>query len=154
MAVELSRNYRADERSWPFGAVVVVGGQIAGKGVNRVVELRDPTAHAEVMALRATGSSLGRHVLEDAVLYSSSEPCPMCLAACYWARVPRVVFAATTYDVASFGLPDLAIYEELKAPAELRSLREDASEDDLRRNATAVLRDWAQRYGCRTEAAR
>ncbi len=106
------------------------------------------------MALRAAGSSLGRHVLEDAVLYSSSEPCPMCLAACYWARVPRVVFAATTGDVAAFGLPDLAIYEELNAPAELRSLREDPGEDDLRQDATAVMRDWARRYGCQTEPTR
>jgi guanine deaminase len=93
-----------------------LSGQIAGKGVNRVVELHDPAAHAEVMALRAAGSALGRHVFEDAVLYSSSEPCPMCLAACYWACVQRVVFAATSYDVAACGLQDLAIYEELKLP--------------------------------------
>lgn len=88
-AVELSRGYRDDQRRWPFGAIVVVGGQIAGQGVNRVVELHDPAAHAEIMALRAAGMALGRHVFEDAVLYSSSEPCPMCLAACYCGRSPR-----------------------------------------------------------------
>jgi guanine deaminase len=99
------------------------------------------------MALRDASSSLGRYLLEDGALYSSSEPCPMCLAARYWARIPRVVFAATTDDVACCGLSDLAIYEELRAPAELKSLREDASEGDLRQDATSVLRDWAQRYG-------
>ena len=147
MAVELSRGYHDDRRRWPFGAILVVGGQIVGTGVNRVVELHDPTAHAEIMALRAAGCALDRHVFADAVLYSSSEPCPMCLAACYWAHVPRVVFAATTHYVACCGLPDLAIYGELSAPAALRSLREDASEGDLRQDATAVLHEWAQRYG-------
>jgi guanine deaminase len=68
----------------------------------------------------------------------------MCLAACYWACVNRVVFAATTYDVAGCGVRDLAIYSELKTPAELRSLVEDASEGDLRQVATAVLQDWAR----------
>jgi guanine deaminase len=144
LAVELSRGYRDDQRRWPFGAIIVVGGQIAGKGVNRVVELHDPAAHAEVMALRAAGSALGRHVFEDAVLYSSSEPCPMCLAACYWACVQRVVFAATSYDVAACGLQDLAIYEELKLPAGRRSVHEDAGGDDLRHDATAELQDWAR----------
>jgi tRNA(Arg) A34 adenosine deaminase TadA len=73
-------------------------------GTSSVVELRDPTAHAEVMALRAAGTKLGRHLMEDAVMYSSSEPCPMCLTACYWARVPRLVYAATSHDVAVNGL--------------------------------------------------
>jgi guanine deaminase len=147
MAVKLSRGYHDDGRRWPFGAILVVGGQVVGTGVNRVVELHDPAAHAEVMALRAAGSALGRHVFTDAVLYSSSEPCPMCLAACYWACVPRVVFAATSRDVAAVGVRDLAIYDELKLPAELRSVREDAGGDDLRRDAAAVLRDWAERQG-------
>jgi guanine deaminase len=71
----------------------------------------------------------------------------MCLAACYWARVPRVVFAARSCDVAGCGLGDLAIREELRLPAGHRSVREDASKDELRQVATAVLRDWAERYG-------
>lgn len=146
-AVELSRSYREDRRRWPFGAIVVVGDQIVGQGVNRVVELHDPAAHAEVMALRAAGSALSRHEFPDAVLYSSSEPCPMCLAACYWACIPRVVFAATSRDVADCGLRDLAIYEELRLPAEHRSMQEDPGQGDLRQDAIAVLRDWARRYG-------
>jgi guanine deaminase len=83
LAVELSRGFLHDERRWPFGAVVVVEGQIVGQDVNRVVELHDPTAHAEVMALRPAGARLDRYHFEDGVLYASSQPCPMCLAACY-----------------------------------------------------------------------
>jgi guanine deaminase len=146
LAVELSRGYLHDDRRWPFGALVVVGDRVAGQGINRVEELHDPTAHAEVMALRAAAASLGRHLLEDGVLYSSSEPCPMCLAACYWACLPRVVFGATSYDVAACGLRDLQLYAELARPAAHRSMREDACGGDLRRDATAVLQDWARRF--------
>jgi guanine deaminase len=146
LAVELSCGYRDDPRRWPFGAVVVTDGKIAGQGINQVVELHDPTAHAEVMALRAAGETLAAHLFEDAVLYSSSEPCPMCLAACYWACVPRVVYAATSFDAAGNGLRDLAIYDELKLPAEHRSLREDASGGDLRSEAVTVLQDWHDQF--------
>jgi guanine deaminase len=145
MAVQLSRCYLEDGRRWPFGAVVVADGEVAGRGVNQVVELCDPTAHAEVLALRAAGRALGRHQFEDAILYSSSEPCPMCLAACYWARLDRVVFAATTGDVAANGLSDLTVYEQLRLPAESRSLPEVGDGDDLREQAVAALRDWAGR---------
>jgi len=96
MAMELSRSYRDDQRRWPFGAIVVVAGTMAGQGVNQVVELNDPTAHAETMALRAACTTRRSHLLEDGVLYSSSEPCPMCLAACCWACIPRIVYAATS----------------------------------------------------------
>jgi guanine deaminase len=144
-AIELSRGYLDDERRWPFGALVVVGGEIAGEGVNRVVETRDPTAHAEVMALRAAGAALGRHLFADGVLYASSEPCPMCLTACYWACLPRVVFGATTQDVAAHGLRDLVLYRELSRPAGQRSMAEQACGGALRREAASVLGDWAER---------
>jgi guanine deaminase len=101
--------------------------------------------YAEVLALRAAGQALGTHQFENATLYSSSEPCPMCLAACYWARLGRVVFAATTHDVAANGLSDLAVYEQLRLPAESRSLPEVADGNDLREQAVAALRDWAGR---------
>jgi guanine deaminase len=143
MAVELSRSYRDDPRSWPFGAILVGEGQILGRGFNQVVELRDPSAHAEIMALRAAGRARGQHVFEDSVLYSSSEPCPMCLAACYWASIPRIVFAATTHDLAEYDFQDLAIYDELGLPAERRSMREDADGEELRQDALMAVRDWA-----------
>jgi guanine deaminase len=145
LAVELSRGFLHDERRWPFGALVVVDDQIVGQGVNRVVELHDATAHAEVMALRAAGARLDRYHFEDGVLYASSEPCPMCLTACYWACLPRIVFGATTYDVAACGQRDLQLYTELLRPAGQRSMREDGGDGVLRQNAVAILHDWARR---------
>lgn len=144
MAVELSLSYRDDRRRWPFGAVVIGQGKVLGQGFNQVVELNDPSAHAEITALRAAGSALGRHVLQDCVLYSSSEPCPMCLAACYWASVPRVVFAATSRDLAEYDFKDLAFYTELSLPAERRSMREDADREELRQDALLAVQAWAQ----------
>ncbi len=102
-AIHVSRRALEDDGKTPFGALVVIGGQVVGEGTSRVVELHDPTAHAEVMALRAAGEALGTHLFETGVMYCSSEPCPMCLVACYWARLPRLVFAATSYDVATSG---------------------------------------------------
>ncbi len=145
VAVELSRSYRDDPRRWPFGAILVGQGKILGQGFNQVVELRDPSAHAEIMALRAAGRELGRHVFEDSVLYSSGEPCPMCLAACYWASISRVVFAATSRDLAEYDFQDLAIYAQLGQSAQSRLMREDADEEELRQDALTVVRDWAQR---------
>jgi guanine deaminase len=143
-AIEISRHALEDEGKTPFGALVVVGDQIVGEGTSRVVELRDPTAHAEVMALRAAGQKLRRHLFEDGVMYASSEPCPMCLVACYWARLPRLVFAATSYDVATYGFEDLQLYRELTYPAVKRFLQEDAAEGELRQYAAAALRAWAE----------
>ncbi len=143
-AIDISRRALEDEGKTPFGAIVVVAGQIVGEGTSQVVELRDPTAHAEVMALRAAGTALGRHLFTDGAMYASSEPCPMCLIACYWARLPRVVFGATSYDVATYGFEDLQFYRELAHPAQQRSVQEDSADDDLRANAAAVLRAWAE----------
>ncbi len=143
-AIDISRHALEDEGKTPFGAVVIVGDQVVGEGTSRVVELHDPTAHAEIMALRAAGAALGRHLLDDAVMYASSEPCPMCLTACYWARIPRVVYAATSYDVATYGFEDLQLYRELTRPTDQRSLQEDAADDELREEAAAGLQAWAQ----------
>ena len=146
MAVELSRSYGDDQDRWPFGAVLVADGEILAQGVNQVAELHDPAAHAEIMSLRAAGRTLGQHVFKDSVLYSSAEPCPMCLAACYWASVSRVVFAATSYDLAECGFRDLAIYSQLGLPIEHRSIQEDANDEELRQGAVIAVRDWAQRH--------
>lgn len=144
-AIQVSRRALEDDGKTPFGALVVVGGQIAGEGTSRVVELRDPTAHAEVMALRAAGETLGTHLFETGVMYCSSEPCPMCLAACYWARLPRLVFAATSHDVATSGFEDLQLYRELALQRDQRALREDTADDDLRGEAAGALRAWADK---------
>jgi tRNA(Arg) A34 adenosine deaminase TadA len=95
------------------------------------------------MALRAAGAALGRHLFEDGVMYASSEPCPMCLIACYWARIPRLVFGATSYDVATYGFEDLQFYRELTLENGQRFLREDPAGDGLREDVAGVLRAWA-----------
>jgi tRNA(Arg) A34 adenosine deaminase TadA len=143
-AIEISRQTLADISKMPFGAVVLVDGRVAGESANRVAELHDPTAHAEVMALRAAGRSLGTHLLPTGVLYSSTEPCPMCLVACYWAGLRRVVFGATSDDAAAVGIEDAEFYRELTLPWELRSLREDPAAGDLRQEAAGVLAAWAE----------
>ena len=143
-AIEISRRALDDEGKTPFGALVVVDDKVVGEGTSQVVELRDPTAHAEVMALRAAASALGRHIIEDGVLYSSSEPCPMCLIACYWARIPRVVYGATSHDVATYGFEDLQFYRELTHPQAERSVKEVSADGELREAAVAGLRAWTR----------
>ena len=142
-AIEISRGALEDGGKNPFGALVVVADSVAGEGINRVAERHDPTAHAEVMALRAAGQALGRAAFEDGVLYSSCEPCPMCLTACYWARIPRVVYGATSHDAAACGFEDLELYREIARPGGERRMLEDAADGDLRAAAAAALRGWA-----------
>ncbi|MFE3162772.1 nucleoside deaminase [Streptomyces sp. NPDC059224] len=145
-AIEISRRALEDEGKTPFGALVVIDGEVVATGTSSVVELRDPTAHAEVMALRAAGGKLGRHLMEDAVMYSSSEPCPMCLVACYWARVPRLVYAATSHDVALSGFEDLQYYRELSVPNAGRTLLQETSVGgETREVAAAALASWADK---------
>jgi tRNA(Arg) A34 adenosine deaminase TadA len=106
----------------PFGAVVVREGVIVGRGNNRVVEQQDPTAHAEVVAIRDACQRLGTHVLQDCVLYTSCEPCPMCMAAVYWARIPTVVYGADREMAAAADFDDSLIYRELAQPLERRKV--------------------------------
>jgi len=141
-AIDVSRRALEKEGRTPFGAIIVIADQIVGEGTSSVVERQDPTAHAEVMALRHAGRNLGRQLMPDGVMYASSEPCPMCLVACYWARIPRLVFGATSHDVAVHGFEDLQLYRELTRDARHRALREDAADDEQRHRATAVLAAW------------
>lgn len=141
-AIEISRRALEDEGKTPFGAIIVVNGKVVSEGTSSVIEMHDPTAHAEIMALRNAGSALGRHLFEDGVMYASSEPCPMCLCACYWARLPRLVFGATSYDVATSGFEDLQFYREMSHPADKRFLHEDAAQEALREKANNILRSW------------
>jgi tRNA(Arg) A34 adenosine deaminase TadA len=110
------------EGGGPFGAVVVKDGRIIGEGRNNVVPGRDPTLHAEVVAIRAACAALGTHDLTGAVIYTSCEPCPMCLAAIWWARIGEIVFANDRQDAAAIGFDDAAIYEEVARPLETRAL--------------------------------
>lgn len=106
----------------PFGALVARGGEIVGRGSNRVVAEHDPTLHAEVVAIREACRQLGTHDLGGSVLYASCEPCPMCFGAAWWARVDRIVHAASHADAAAAGFDDAAIYADVALPAEQRRL--------------------------------
>lgn len=98
----------------PFGAVIVKDGRVVATGVNRVVPNNDPTAHAEVNAIRAACVKLGTFNLSGCVLYTSCEPCPMCLGAIYWAHIDKIYYGATQYDAAAVGFDDSFIYRELE----------------------------------------
>lgn len=130
----------------PFGAVIVRQGQIVACGWNRVLAQQDPTAHAEVVAIRAACRTLGRFHLEDCELYSSCEPCPMCLGAILWARIPLLAYAATRADAAAAGFDDAGFYEELRRPPEARQLR---CRHLPLPAAAALLRQWPQLPGHR-----
>jgi guanine deaminase len=146
MAIELSRRALEDQGKTPFGAILTLDNQIVGGGTSSVIELLDPSAHAEIMALRHAAQKLNRHLRPGSVLYSSSEPCPMCLTACYWARVSRLVLGATSYDVATYGFEDLQLYRELATDADQRSLTEVSAGGSLRTQAADVLRGWAENF--------
>jgi guanine deaminase len=106
----------------PFGAVVVKDGEIIGYGANAVTATNDPTAHAEVVAIRRACVRLAAYTLEGCTLYSSCEPCPMCLAAAYWARMDAIYYAATQDDAAAVGFDDAYLYRELALPIPSRQL--------------------------------
>ena len=105
-AIELSRTNVAKGTGGPFGAVIVKGGMVIGEGTNQVTARNDPTAHAEVEAIRAACAHIGNFDLSGAVVYTSCEPCPMCLAAIYWARLERIYFANTKVDAAAINFDD------------------------------------------------
>ncbi|MBE0533953.1 MAG: nucleoside deaminase [Rhodospirillales bacterium] len=122
-AIALSREHMEAGHGGPFGAVVVKDGVIVGEGWNAVTSANDPTAHAEVMAIRAACRRLATHDLSGAVIYTSCEPCPMCLAAIYWARLDGVYYANSRADAAAIGFADSHLYDEIATPLEKRSLR-------------------------------
>jgi len=100
----------------PFGAVVARAGQVVAEGTNQVVTAGDPTAHAEIVALRAAAAALGSHDLSGCELYASAEPCPMCAGAVHWSRIHRVFFSASREDAARAGFDDALLFRELALP--------------------------------------
>ncbi|MCC6460164.1 MAG: nucleoside deaminase [Saprospiraceae bacterium] len=112
-AIQLAQEGMSSNEGGPFGAIVVKDGQVVGRGNNRVTSSKDPTAHAEVVAIRDACARLNSFQLTDCVLYTSCEPCPMCLGAIYWARPKAVYFACTKDDAAAAGFDDSFIYQEL-----------------------------------------
>ena len=121
-AIELSIKGSSEGKGGPFGAVIVKDGVIVGEGHNQVTSTNDPTAHAEVVAIREACKNLGTFQLSDCELYTSCEPCPMCLGAIYWARPARVYYANTREDAANIGFDDAFIYDEIPLPLSERKI--------------------------------
>jgi tRNA(Arg) A34 adenosine deaminase TadA len=143
-AIELARQGSASGEGGPFGAVIVRDGRIIAEGWNRVVASRDPTAHAEIGAIRSACVGLGHFHLHGCTLYASSEPCPMCLSAAYWARIERIVFANSRAEAAAIGFCDDELYSELNRHFSARSI---VMEHHPLPGALAPLELWAANPG-------
>ena len=121
-AIALAKQNLKLKNGGPFGAVVVKDGKIIGRGVNSVTSQNDPTAHAEVNAIREACTIINSFQLDDCEIYSSCEPCPMCLGAIYWARPKKFYYAATREDAAKAGFDDSEIYREIQLPIQSRKI--------------------------------
>lgn len=141
-AIRLSIEKMEANEGGPFGAVVVRDGEILGRGWNRVTSTNDPTAHAEVTAIREACSRLNNFSLAGCEIYSSCEPCPLCLAAVYWSRLDRVYYAATCDDAASAGFDDRNFYREIVKPPVGRSI---PMEQAMRNEALVALQIWGDK---------
>lgn len=141
-AIELAQNGIDDGQGGPFGAIVVRDGEIIGEGCNRVTSSNDPTAHAEIVAIREACRNLNSFQLDGCVIYTSCEPCPMCLGAIYWARPERMFFACFREDAAHVGFDDEMIYEEIARPIEERRIE---TVNFLRDEGLKVFKNWANK---------
>ena len=141
-AIRLSIEKMEGNEGGPFGAVIVRKGEIVGRGWNRVTSTNDPTAHAEIVAIREACSKLKTFSLAGCEIYSSCEPCPLCLAAIFWSRLDRIYYAATCDDAASAGFDDRNFYRELGKAAGDRSI---PMEQALRDEALVALQAWIKK---------
>jgi guanine deaminase len=123
MAIELSEYNVKQAAGGPFGAVIVKDGMVVARSANKVIQQNDPTAHAEISVIRLACQELGTYILEGCTIYTSCEPCPMCLGAIYWARIDMIYYANTKADAAGIGFDDHFIYLELERPMNQRKLQ-------------------------------
>lgn len=140
-AIELSKKNVESLKGGPFGAIVVYNNQIIGEGTNLVTCINDPTAHAEVEAIRAACKNIGNFDLSGATIYTSCEPCPMCLSAIYWARIDKIYYANTRADAAKIKFDDDLIYNEIPKDPSSRSI---PAQQILRTEAQQVFTMWDQ----------
>lgn len=140
-AIRLSVNNVEEGKGGPFGAVVVKDGKIIARGVNQVTATNDPTAHAEVVAIRNACAVLKTFQLDGCDIYASCEPCPMCLAAIYWARPAKLFYANSKEDAAAINFDDRFIYEEIAKPVAERKL---FSQQILREEALEAFQKWSK----------
>lgn len=138
-AIALSKRNVEDQTGGPFGAVIVKNGKIIAKSANMVTVNNDPTAHAEVSAIRLACEKLQTFTLEGCAIYTSCEPCPMCLGAIYWARLEKIYYANTKNNAADFGFDDAFIYKELDLQPENRKLK---AEQLLNSEALEAFKMW------------
>jgi guanine deaminase len=141
-AIQLSIDNVLSGDGGPFGAVIVKSNSIVAEGVNRVTSTNDPTAHAEVQAIRVACVKFGVFELTDCEIYTSCEPCPMCLGAIYWARLRRIYFANVAADAAAIGFDDSFIYRELGHPLAERSI---PMVQMMREQAQSAFRAWREK---------
>lgn len=141
-AIELAIDNVRSGRGGPFAAVVVKDGRVIAEGTNRVTSSNDPTAHAEVVAIRQACSTLGAFQLDACDLYTTCEPCPMCLGAIYWARPARVFFACTAADASAAGFDDAFIYQQIALPLAERKI---PFLEMMRRESLACFRVWTEK---------
>ena len=139
IAITMAREGMENGEGGPFGAIVVKDGEIIGRGNNKVILHNDPTSHAEIIAIRDACSRLGHFQLEGCIIYTSCEPCPMCLGAIYWARPDRFFYACTRSDAASIGFDDNFIYREIDLELSQRSI---AASQLSRDEALQVFEEW------------
>jgi guanine deaminase len=138
-AIQLSLDNVVSGRGGPFGAVIVKKGAIIAEGVNRVTSTNDPTAHAEVVSIRAACAKLNAFDLRECEIYTSCEPCPMCLGAIYWARLDRIYFGNVAADASKIGFDDSFIYQEFDRPFSQRSI---PMVQMMHEQALAAFRSW------------
>jgi guanine deaminase len=141
-AISLAQNGVDSNTGGPFGAVVVKDGEIIGEGCNRVTSTNDPTAHAEVVAIRNACEKLNSFQLDGCIIYTSCEPCPMCMGAIYWARPAQVFYAGTREDAAHVGFDDQFIYDEIEKAIEERRMK---IINLMRDEALVVFQNWANK---------
>lgn len=142
VAADLSLAAVDQNRGGPFAAVVVCNNELVASGQNQVLELKDPTAHAEMQAIRAASHKLQRFDLSDCVIYSSCEPCPMCLSAIYWSRIPKLIYANSGDDAREIGFDDVWIADNLKHPLPLQPLQSKRIPIE---SASEAFRLWQQK---------
>lgn len=138
MAIALAKE-NIDQGGGPFAAIIVRGDEVVATGVNRVTANNDPTAHAEVQAIRAACTKLGTFDLSGCVIYASCEPCPMCLGAIYWAHIDKIYYGANKHDAADVDFDDSFIYNELEVEP---SRRRNSPEELMRMEALEVFNIW------------
>lgn len=141
-AIALAQSGMDSNSGGPFGAIVVKDGQVIGEGSNQVTSSNDPTAHAEIVAIRNACKTLGTFQLDGCIIYTSCEPCPMCLGAIYWARPEKVFFACTREDAANVGFDDDFLYREMEKSINDRELQ---MYNLMRKESLRVFSNWAEK---------